>query len=162
MQRLDSLSRSLVHPGDRIRNQRQHLAHLANRLCGGWKRASEAHAWRLRGVAKELGAARPDLAALERKQVEYGRRLQDCARARLANTGARLAALEAHLKHLDPTRVLERGYSIVLDASGAIVHDARQLRTGDAIELRFGRGSAEAEVKNTRAGGGRREVGGAT
>jgi exodeoxyribonuclease VII large subunit len=150
MQRLDYLSRSLVHPGDRIRSQRQHLVHLANRLCGGWKRASEAHAWRLRGVARELGAARPDLAALERKRVEYGRRLQESARARLADTGARLAALEAHLKHLDPTRVLERGYSIALDASGAIVHDARQLRTGDSVELKFGHGSAATKVTSTK------------
>jgi exodeoxyribonuclease VII large subunit len=106
--------------------------------------------WRLRDVARELGAARPDIAALERQRVEYGRRLQDGARTRLANSGARLTALEAHLKHLDPTRVLERGYSIVMDASGSIVHDARQLRTGDPVELRFGRGSAEAEVKNTK------------
>jgi exodeoxyribonuclease VII large subunit len=150
MQRLDSLSRSLVHPGDRILNQRQHLAHLANRLCGGWKRAAEARSWHLRGVARELGAARPELAAFERKRLEHGRRLQDSARTRLANAGARLAALEAHLKHLDPTRVLERGYSIVLDASGSIVHDARQLHTGDPVELRFGRGAAEAEVKKTR------------
>jgi exodeoxyribonuclease VII large subunit len=107
-------------------------------------------AWRLRDVGRELGAARPELAALERTRVEYARRLQDSARTRLASTGARLAALEAHLKHLDPTRVLERGYSIVLDASGSIVHDARQLHTGDPVELRFGRGSVEAEVKRTK------------
>jgi exodeoxyribonuclease VII large subunit len=150
MQRLDYLSRSLLHPGERIRNQRQHLAHLANRLCGGWKRAAEVRAWRLRDVGRELGAARPELAALERTRVEYARRLQDSARTRLASMGARLAALEAHLKHLDPTRVLERGYSIVLDASGSIVHDARQLHTGDPVELRFGRGSVEAEVKRTK------------
>jgi exodeoxyribonuclease VII large subunit len=150
MQRLDYLSRSLVHPGDRLRNQRQHLGHLANRLCGGWNRASEARTWRLRAVARALGAAAPDLDALERERVQYGRRLRDGAQARLANTATRLAALEAHLKHLDPTRVLERGYSIALDASGAIVHDAAQLDPGDRVMLRFGRGSAEAEVKSTK------------
>jgi exodeoxyribonuclease VII large subunit len=151
MQRLDALSRSLVHPGDRIRNQRQHLAHLANRLCGGWKRASEARAWHLRGVARALAAARPDLGALERERFEYARRLQDSARARLANTGTRLAALEAHLKHLDPTRVLERGYSITLDRSGAIVRNAAQLHAGEVVQLEFGRGSAEAEIRSTRS-----------
>ena len=152
MQRLDALSRSLVHPGDRIRNQHQHLAHLANRLCGGWKRASEARAWQLRGVARELGAARPDLSAFERERVEYGRRLHESARVLLANAGTRLTALEAHLKHLDPTRVLERGYSITLDGSGAIVHDAAQLRAGEAVRLKFGRGSAGAEVRSTNTG----------
>jgi exodeoxyribonuclease VII large subunit len=150
MQRLDYLSRSLVHPGDRIRHQRQHLAHLANRLCGGWKRSAEARAWRLLGVARGMHAARPDVAALERDRIGYGRRLRDGARMRLAHSGARLSALEAHLKHLDPTRVLKRGYSIVVDAKGAIVHDAGQLTPGDAVELRFGRGSAEAEVKSVK------------
>lgn len=150
MQRLDYLSRALVHPGDRILSQRQHLAHLANRLCGAWKREAGARAWHLGGLARELAAARPDLAALERKHLDYRRRLQDSARARVSNTGARLVALEAHLKHLDPTRVLERGYAIAMNASGGIVHDAAQLQSGDRVELRFGRGSAEAEVKSTK------------
>ena len=104
-------------------------------------------------MARGLSAARPDLAALERSRADYGRRLRESVRTRLGAASGRLAALDAHLKHLDPARVLERGYSIVLDASGAIVHDARQLEAGDAVELRFGRGSADAEVKSTTTGG---------
>jgi exodeoxyribonuclease VII large subunit len=160
MQRVDYLSRSLVHPGERIRNQRQHLGHLANRLCGGWKRASEARTWRLVSAGRGLGAARPDLLALERVRADYGRRMRESVRTRLGDAGAQLAALDAHLKHLDPARVLERGYSIVLDASGAIVHDAAALQAGDQVELRFGRGSAGAQVKSTKSGGGRSEAGG--
>ena len=150
MQRLDYLSKCLVHPGERIAHQRQHLAHLANRLCGGWNRFSEAQGWTLRGRARELAAALPDVAALERNRVELGRRLRDGTRARLETAQARLAALESHLKHLNPEHVLERGYSIALSAGGAIVHDAAQLSAGDELKVVFARGSADAQVKRTK------------
>ena len=81
MQRLDYLSKCLVHPGEALRNRLQHLAHLANRLCGGWRRYFDAQGWAVRGAARELAAARPDLAALEREQRR--------ARAAAAGRGAR-------------------------------------------------------------------------
>ena len=150
MQRVDYLSKCLVHPGDRIRNQSQHLAHLANRLCGGWKRWSEAQTWEIRGVARALRAARPDFAALERDRIELARRLRDAAAARVSVAGQRLAALESHLKHLNPELVLERGYAIAVDANGKVVREAAQLAPGDALTVRFARGSAETEVKATK------------
>jgi exodeoxyribonuclease VII large subunit len=64
-------------------------------------------------------------------------------------TAARLASLEAHLKHLNPELVLERGYSIAVNAAGAVVHDAAQIAPGEELKLRFARGFANAEVKST-------------
>jgi exodeoxyribonuclease VII large subunit len=151
MQRIDYLSKCLVHPGTRIAHQLQHLAHLANRLCGGWRRFSEAQEWGLRGVARELQASRPDLEKCERHRADLARRLRDAARARLDSTAARLTSLESHLKHLNPDLVLERGYSIAMTASGVIVHDAARLAAGEEINLTFARGSADAEVKRTRS-----------
>ena len=150
MQRLDYLSKCLIHPGDRIAGQRQHLAHLANRLCGGWRRFSEARSWEVRGAARELQAARPDLDAFERHRADLARRLREGARARVDSIAGRLASLESHLKHLNPELVLERGYAIASTAAGAIVHDASQVAAGDEITLTFARGSANAEVKSTR------------
>jgi exodeoxyribonuclease VII large subunit len=149
MQRLDYLSKCLVHPGDRIAGQQQHLAHLANRLCGGWRRFSESRVWEARGVAGQLVAARPDLMALDRRQTELARKLRDGTRARLDTAATALRAIESHLKHLNPELVLERGYSIAMTASGAIVQDAAQLAAGDALRVAFARGSADATVTNT-------------
>ncbi|HEY0337224.1 MAG TPA: exodeoxyribonuclease VII large subunit [Burkholderiales bacterium] len=151
MQRLDFLSKCLVHPGDRIAHQIQHLTHLANRLCGGWRRYSETQSWELRGVARELAAARPDVQSLERERVDLGRRLSDALRARMDAKASRLASIEAHLKHLNPELVLERGYSIVTNAAGNVVYDVAQIATGDEVTLSLGRGSAQAEVKSTRS-----------
>ena len=149
MQRVDLLSRCLVHPGDRIRNQLQHLEHLANRLCGGWRRYSEAQSWELRGLARELTAGRPDVAALERARVELGRALRHAVHRQVDSLSVRLGSLETHLKHLNPELVLERGYSIAVNAAGAVVHDAAQIAPGEELKLRFARGFANAEVKST-------------
>ena len=147
MQRLDYLSKCLVHPGEALRNRVQHLGHLANRLCGCWKRYFEAQGWAVRSAARELAAARPDLARLQRGQSELARRLRDAACARLETSAARLAAIDSHLKHLNPDLVLERGYAIALDSSGRIVRDAATIASGDRLDVRFARGTAQTEVK---------------
>ena len=148
MQRLDYLSRCLVHPGDRLRNQVQHLTHLANRLCGGWKRYAEARTWATRRAAHELDARRPDIEHLDRRCADLVRRLGDSLHVRLDRAGTRLTALESHLKHLNPQLVLERGYSIAADASGNIVRDAGTLESGDELHVTFARGAVRARVED--------------
>lgn len=149
MQRLDYLSRCMVHPGDRIRNQLQHLSHLANRLCGGWRRLFEAQTWEVRGLARQFAGTRPDLQRFTREQADLSRRLSDAAAVHIEAASRRLTAMDAHLKHLNPELVLERGYSIAQSASGAIVCDAGQLASGDELRLTFARGTAQTEVKST-------------
>jgi exodeoxyribonuclease VII large subunit len=75
--------------------------------------------------------------------------MREAARARLGTAGTRLAALEAHLKHLNPELVLERGYAIALDASGAVVRDAAKLAPGDDLTVKLARGSAATRVVKT-------------
>jgi exodeoxyribonuclease VII large subunit len=147
MQRLDYLSKCLVHPGDRLRSQMQHLSHLANRLCGGWKRYAEGRSWEARRAAHELAAVRPDLLRLEHRWSESVRRLRDSARARVGGAEGRLATLESHLKHLNPQLVLERGYSIAVDGTGAIVRDAERLTAGEELMVTFARGSVRTQVE---------------
>jgi exodeoxyribonuclease VII large subunit len=53
------------------------------------------------------------------------------------------------LEALSPVRILDRGYALVFDASGALVKDAAQLRPGQEITGRVSRGSFLAEVKKT-------------
>ncbi|HYC46723.1 MAG TPA: exodeoxyribonuclease VII large subunit [Burkholderiales bacterium] len=149
MQRVDYLSKRLVHPGEALRNRLQHLGHLANRLCGSWKRYFEARLWAVQGLTRELAGARPDLAALERARLDLARRLREAARSRLDGVAGRMSALESHLKHLNPELVLERGYSIAVNDAGAIVRDAAQLSPGENLTVKFARGSAETRVTKT-------------
>jgi len=147
MQQLDQLSRRLVHPGERIRNQMGELRHLASRLKGSWARALEASGWRLREAGLRLAARAPAVAELQRGCAELARRLRDGARRRLETAAALLARLDAHLKHLNPQSVLERGYSITQDRRGRIVLDAAQLAAGAGVRITFSKGWAEARVE---------------
>jgi exodeoxyribonuclease VII large subunit len=61
---------------------------------------------------------------------------------------ARLERLASHLQHLDPRQVLERGYSIVTRADGAIVRVAGELEPGDEVGLEFARGRARGRVQD--------------
>ena len=147
MQRLDYLSRRLVHPGERIRNQLAELRHLATRLTGAWERALEDCGWRLREAGLRLAARTPGVAEFRRSCAELARRLREGARRRLEAVTALLARLDAHLKHLNPRSVLERGYSITENRQGSIVRDAAQLAAGEELRITFSKGWAEADVK---------------
>jgi len=149
MQRLDYLSRRLTHPGERIRNQSIHLQHLASRLRGGWRRSAEEHTWALRDTGQRLRAAAPDAGLLARQQQELARRLRLAVRERMAAAAERVSGIRAHLLHLNPQRVLERGYSITETAGGEIVRDGAQLSAGQELKLTLAKGWAGVQVKRS-------------
>jgi len=147
MQRLDYLGRRLIHPGERIRNQLNELRHLSTRLTGAWGRGLETLGWQTRGIGLRLIACKPDVRGRTRESAELARRLREGARRQLEAITALVTRLDAHLKHLNPQSVLERGYSITEGSDGIIVRDAARLVTGQDVKITFARGWADAEVK---------------
>ncbi|MCA1979769.1 MAG: exodeoxyribonuclease VII large subunit, partial [Thiobacillus sp.] len=77
---------------------------------------------------------------------ELAARLRRAHEGGTARRNLTLDRLGASLAHLDPERVLARGYSLVRRADGTIVQDAAGLAPGDRLDLRFHRGRAQAEV----------------
>jgi exodeoxyribonuclease VII large subunit len=57
-----------------------------------------------------------------------------------------LLVLHGKLKELDPTQVLERGYSMALDANGQLITSIDRLATGDKMQVRFRDGTASTTV----------------
>ncbi len=89
--------------------------------------------------------------ALTRARLEAGTdALLRTMRARVAEDRARLEQLAGKLGALSPVKILDRGYALIFDASGALVKDAAQLSPGDEVSARVARGSFTAEVKRTR------------
>jgi len=127
-QRLDVASRRLLTPAQRVEHDRERLAQHARRL------------------RRSL----PDIAAARRELERAARRLASAAARAATERARRLAALRASLGHLDPTRVLGRGYSIVRGPDGHVVRSSAVLSRGDAIEIRFGEGGATASVIDRR------------
>jgi len=103
-QALDSCSRRLVHPAERLRSYQQLMTQLSARLA-----------------------------------FAFSHRVHRCA--------AHLAELRATLVSLDPTAVLERGYSITTTAGGAVLRDASKVQAGERLKTRLARGEIESEVK---------------
>jgi exodeoxyribonuclease VII large subunit len=64
----------------------------------------------------------------------------------LERAESRLSRAEDKLGLLSPFGVLERGYALVTDASGAVVKDASRLAAGDILNARFAAGSATVSV----------------
>jgi exodeoxyribonuclease VII large subunit len=121
---VDQLARRLVHPGARLAAQGELLAQF-----------------RLR-----LGSAAARLLA-DRRSEHLHARLRAAARVALERAGARCLRLGASLSHLDPARVLERGYGIVQKADGRVVRDSAELTLGETVVLRLARGGAGARIE---------------
>jgi exodeoxyribonuclease VII large subunit len=126
MLHVDQLARRLVPPGARLLAQAEILAHLRVRL---------------RGAAARL--------VVDRQGVHLLARLRAAAHSALERSAARCASLGASLSHLDPARVLERGYSIVQKPDGRIVSDSAALLAGESVGLRFAKGGADARIEST-------------
>lgn len=144
-QRLDWAARELVTPSQRLADQRRRLADLGVRLSTAAARASQESrsrldraAQRLRGPA--LGAQRVRLGGLAQRHARAGR-------AQLQAAAQRLAAAQVALVHLDPLKVLARGYAVVRTTDGRTVRDAAALAQGDALELTLARGGVLVRVE---------------
>jgi len=149
MQRVDALSQRVVHPAERLAARLDATAELALRLQRAARRSLGEHRRSADTLRHRLHAARPALIARTRSLQQACERLLVAARGRLQRPQERLPALTRALEHLHPDRVLERGYCIASDAQGRIVADAAQLRSGDALGVRFARGHARTRVEST-------------
>jgi exodeoxyribonuclease VII large subunit len=146
--RLDDVSRGVVHHARSscvlaLRELRD-CARRARREPPAALTRELAVVERHRGRAEELGTrtvkqAIATLDGSERALASAGGRL---ARAE----GRRLDASEARLRALDPTRVLDRGYTITRDRDGRVVKRAAPLSTGDRLVTEFADGTAASVV----------------
>ena len=114
------------------------------------KRAVGSEQTRLRRECALLGQGMARLLRMTPREASSlalaGERLRRAQSGRLSATSNALGLLDRSLRHLDPLRVLDRGYSIVTGQSGAVVQDAAAIAVGDAVRMRFARGEADAEV----------------
>ena len=148
MQHVDGLARRLVHPGERIASQLRDIAQLGGRLRSAWAHAGADRQWQLRDVVQRLRAAGPDVGALVIRQDVLARRLGGAAVKRVETLTARLKSMAAHLAHLNPQSVFERGYSMVETADGKVVRASSEVQLNEDVKLTFARGWARANVKD--------------
>jgi exodeoxyribonuclease VII large subunit len=146
IQRLDWLSRQVIHPHRRLEALRTGLNQSLARMRAAMNARIQATGMRLHMLRRDLRAAAPDLDTISASLPGAARRLASAWRHFDSHCQAAVTRLEIGLLHLNPHGVLQRGYAIVHAPSGEIVRDAVQLGAGDIVTMTFARGEAKAKV----------------
>jgi exodeoxyribonuclease VII large subunit len=147
MQAVDYLQRRLVHPAQQLQRQAQQLNQLQQRMQRAYAYRKHHQHWQWESLAQRLRAASSDFARLQDRQASLAGRLVKAMHTARAQRLAQVDNAAQHLILLDPRKVLARGYSIVQDASGAVVSDAGTLAIGAELSITFAKGRARTEVK---------------
>jgi exodeoxyribonuclease VII large subunit len=147
MQTVDYLLRRLVHPAQQLQRQTQQLDQLQQRLQRAYAYRKQHQHWQWQSLLQRLRAASGDFARLYEQQAHLAQRLVNSMRTTQLQRTARVDNAAQHLILLDPTKVLARGYSLVQDASGAVVADAGRLEVGDEVGITFAKGAVRSVIK---------------
>jgi len=100
-------------------------------------------------LARRLLSPAQQLTHKQENLTQLGTRLQNSMQQILGKQQEKLLRLTLNLQHLNPNAVLNRGYALVQTHDGAIVRASSQIESGDAVNIRFAEGSAEAEIRST-------------
>jgi exodeoxyribonuclease VII large subunit len=150
MLHVDHLARRLVHPDARLQAQNELLGQLRLRLGQAASRISTERRWEVVRLVQRAQARLPNTDTLLATSLQLVARLRAATHATLERAGSACVRRVANLSHLDPAAVLERGYSVVRDGSGRIVLRSASLAAGDALDITFAEGGADARVERSR------------
>ncbi|CAM3556856.1 exodeoxyribonuclease VII large subunit [Parendozoicomonas haliclonae] len=150
-QNLNHLRSRLRHPGERLREQSQHLDDLDIRLRQAMRQnlhqASAQLADRRERLQKHNPAGKLERMATLQQQLEE--RLKRAISAVIQNRKQGLGSLAAELDAYSPLATLQRGYSITQSATGQIITSNNQVEVGDKITTRLATGKLHCEVIET-------------
>jgi exodeoxyribonuclease VII large subunit len=110
----------------------------------------ETRAQRLDSAARRLLTPAQRIERERRAIQVLARRMSSATRRALQDCSRHLAGLRNALSHLDPTRVLARGYSIVRGPDGHVLRTSAGLTTGAPLDVTFSEGGAGVTVRETR------------
>ena len=128
-QRLDQLGARLARPSDAAHGQQRTLARLEHRM-------RQAVLLKLQLLAQQQQALEADFAKKMQRHLDA---LGQCLER---------AALRLQL--LDPQLVLRRGYALLTDAQGSVVHSVQQAPPGARLQARLADGEVELTVSGQR------------
>ena len=123
------------------------VAACARHLSRDMRRKLEYAAQALDGCSRRLVHPAERLRSYQQLMTQLSSRLAFAFSHRVHRCQAHLAELRATLVSLDPTAVLQRGYSITTTADGAVLRDASNARPGELLKTKLAKGEIESEVK---------------
>jgi exodeoxyribonuclease VII large subunit len=145
-QTLDNVSRRLHSPQAQIGHQRLKVLALSTALTHAARAPVNRHGLVLAQLRQRWSRHRPDVRALRTQVRSEGRHLVASFANSLRARHEALGALTAQLELLNPQRTLERGYAIVSDAHGAVLHHPGSIAAGQHLQVRLAGGTADIGV----------------
>lgn len=134
-------------------NRSQRVDHISDRLANALLKRADADAHKLQSAGASLALAletmRSRCALYSKTVAGYSDALVTALKFASGKKLAVLDALAAKLSVLSPYSVLERGYSLTTDSTGAVVKSADQVKSGDEITTRLASGSIRSVVSAT-------------
>ncbi|BCA79377.1 exodeoxyribonuclease VII large subunit [Desulfuromonas sp. AOP6] len=125
-----------------------HVDHLILRLASPMSNQLHLLKERLEGLTRRLRSPAQSLAIRKQHQENLSLRLTKAMAQKLEKSESYFVSTVARLDTLSPLKTLTRGYAIAFrEETGDIVRQARELTPGDHLNIRFGQGSAEVQVK---------------
>jgi exodeoxyribonuclease VII large subunit len=150
LRRIGVLAARLARVGERaVEDRAQQVDWLSARMVNALRRQLLSRRHDVQSLRSDLVQLSPAVSV----QRSIGRlaalqqRLAVAAHDSVSVLNHRVALLGRALHSVSPLATLERGYAIVLDASGKAMTDASRTRAGDEIRARLSKGELVAEVK---------------
>lgn len=144
----DRLAR--LHPRRQLNDKLQYLDDLRSSLVRCARQSFRQANVHWQNLQLRFFRFKPSLVVTERKHEihDLHRRLIDNSRRFLERRQNLLEHLNSRLRLLSPENVLARGYSITMDAaSGRVIRDAKEAKTGQALRTKLAAGEISSEVR---------------
>jgi exodeoxyribonuclease VII large subunit len=123
------------------------VAECARCLAREMRRRLQYAFQRLDGTARRLVHPRERLASYQQLLLQLSARLAYGFAHEVHACEAKVARLQAALAGMDPTAVLQRGYSITYDGAGHVLRTAAAVKSGDTLRTILATGQIDSEVK---------------
>jgi exodeoxyribonuclease VII large subunit len=132
----------------RVRTHGQRVDELVRRAEGALRRRADAARQSLRRGQAQLEAFHWErqIAARRERVANIERRLEASVRNRVTARRSSLARAAGKLDSLSPLAVLSRGYALVFDDQGRLLHRAADAAVGASLRVRLGEGALTARV----------------
>ena len=124
------------------------VAELAQRATREALRRIEYAMQTVDALARRLVHPRERLRTSRQLLVQLAARLASATARRIDYFDAQVERFKASLISLNPTSVLERGYSLTRNAQGEVVRDAARVVEGERLTTTLAKGWVESEVRN--------------
>jgi exodeoxyribonuclease VII large subunit len=95
---------------------------------------------------------RVTLSAASNRQQRLEAALHTAVTRHISRLRTPVMSAHAHLTQLNPLKILERGYAIVLDERGTLIKDAAQAPPATLLDIRFASNSLRAKVEGESKG----------